>query len=218
MGSRKAFYNQEYGKHVGAVIMFIASFVALLFTTVGTPLGMLMVRSPASVASIAVVGSNACFTLWGLHGDCNQPDYPGRITSPTIFNCRPMHVRFEVAEAFSVLSIFTVLFVCGASWYKICGSHIKRAIILLSIFSIACVLVPWAIVTSFYYTSFCGLKFLTREEARLGPGYALLITSFVVQIVSLILFIFLEPETIATTSDEDDRAPISDASSNAALK
>ncbi|KAG5472311.1 hypothetical protein LSCM1_03710 [Leishmania martiniquensis] len=216
MGSKKPFYYQEYRQHVGAVIMLIATFVAFILTTCGTPLGMLMIRSwnatpvPGEEAEV-----NPCYTLWGKHNNCAKPTYSMRITDPPISTCDDIRIRFEAAEAFSVLAIFSLIGVLGAAWYKICGSDIKLTVILLSAFSIGCTTVPWAVVTAFYYTSFCGLEFLTHKETSLGAGYVLLIISFVVQIISLILFVFLEPDTSKKKSEVAGKAASPDACSSA---
>ncbi|CBZ28771.1 amastin-like surface protein-like protein [Leishmania mexicana MHOM/GT/2001/U1103] len=212
MANKKSFYNQEYRQHVGAVILFIVSFLTTVFTVCGTPLGMLMIRSWGEdlSGSSAELELNPCFTLWGLHSDCSKPDYSLRITDEPIINCSDMHVRFEAAEAFSILAIFSLVGVFGASWYMICGSKIKKAVMLLAVFAIGSTTVPWAIVTAFYYTPFCGLDFLTNTHTRFGAGYALLVTSFVLQIIGLILFVIFEPDTSKKRSEENEKGAASE--------
>ncbi|KAG5496552.1 hypothetical protein JIQ42_03381 [Leishmania sp. Namibia] len=215
MVNKKPFYDQEYRKHVGAVFMLIATFVALTLTTCGTPLGMLMIRSwNTTVVPGAEAEFHPCFTLWGKHNNCGKPDYSMRITDPPISTCYDIRVRFEAAEAFSVLAIFSLLAVLGACWYKICGSDTKMAVILLSVFSIGCTTVPWAVVTAFYYTPFCGLEFLTRKETSFGAGYVLLVVSFVVQVPSLALFMFLEPGTLKKKAAGASKAAVPDVCSS----
>ncbi|KAK7200012.1 amastin-like surface protein-like protein [Novymonas esmeraldas] len=215
MARRKAFYEQEYSRHIGAVIMCIASFVAVALATCGTPLGMLMLRTWDETPE---EGGNPefrpCFTLWGKRNNCWNANYSDRVTDPLIAGCSDIRTRFEAAEAFSVIALFSLLFVFGASWSKICGSSIKTTVMVLSVFAIGATTVPWAIVTSFYYTPFCGLEFLTYKQTRFGAGYALLVASFAVQVLGLILFTFLEPEIVSTKREEDKEAG-SDASSHA---
>ncbi|GET90693.1 amastin-like surface protein-like protein [Leishmania tarentolae] len=217
MAHRKSFYNQEYSKHIGAVILFIISFLAELFMVCGTPLGMLMVRSwGADLTNTSDLARNPCFTLWGLHPDCSKPDYSLRITDSPIFNCSVMHVRFEAAEAFSIVAIFSLLALWGACWYVICGSKIQKIVMLIAVFSIGSTIVPWALVTSFYYTQYCGLEFLTHKHTRFGAGYALVITSFALQVVGLILFAIFEPDTWKKRPANDEKSAMYEVSSNTA--
>ncbi|AIO00326.1 amastin-like surface protein-like protein [Leishmania panamensis] len=205
--AKKSFYDQEYRKHSGAVMMLIASFVALVFATCGTPLGMLMIRSweENSSDSGSDLVINPCYTLWGVQNRCGRPYFARRITDPPIINCSDIHTRFEAAEAFSVLAIFSLFGVLGGSWYKICGSNIKTTVMMLSVFTIAFTTVPWATVTAFYYTPFCGQEFLTNKQTRFGAGYALLVASFAVQIVGLILFVIFEPNTLKMKLVNDEK-------------
>lgn len=217
MGRKKSFYDQEYSKHIGAVIMCIASFVAVALATCGTPLGMLMIRNwtPGQPAGGGDYISRPCYTLWGKRNNCWNANYSMRITDSNISQCGDIRTRFEAAEAFSIVALFALLFVFGASWYKICGSEIKSTVTVLSVFAIGATTVPWAIVTSFYYTPYCGLTFLTHYETTLGAGFALLVASFGVQVLALILFVALEPEKVAKQSSDDSKAA-SDASSTPA--
>jgi hypothetical protein len=196
MGKKKSFYQQDYGSHIGACILCVTSFLSLTFLSCGTPLGQLMLRDWKSFNDEhpGVYYDRPCYTLWGLRNNCWNANYTERVNDPKISKCPDIRSRFEAAEAFSVVGLFSLLIVFGSSWYKICGSNIKTIVTLLAAFTLGATTVPFAVVTSFYYTSFCNLDFLTRKYTRYGAGYALTATSFCIQAVGLLLFIVLEPE------------------------
>ncbi|KPI90437.1 amastin-like surface protein-like protein [Leptomonas seymouri] len=219
MGKKKAFYQQDYGAHIGATILCVTSFMAVTFLTCGTPLGMLMLREweTYSPDHPGVYFYRPCYTLWGMRNNCWNANYTLRVDDPQIARCPDIRSRFEAAEAFSVIALFFLLFVLGASWYKLCGSNIKTIVTLLAVFTLGSTTVPFAVVTSFYYTSFCNLDFLTHRYTRYGAGYALTVTSFCLQVVGLILFIALEPRIVEpkrnTLENAKEEAP-SDATSS----
>lgn len=219
MAKKKSFYQQDYKSHIGAVILCVTSFLAVTFLACGTPLGMLMLRSwdESYPQYPGVLFDRPCYTLWGMRNNCWNANYTMRVDDPQIAQCGDIRSRFEAAEAFSVTALFFLLFVLGSSWYKICGSHNKTITTLLAAFTLGSTTVPFAVVTSFYYTSFCDLTFLTHRFTRYGPGYALTVTSFALQAVGLILFIALEPEIVDTkrTSVDAPEKSASDASSSA---
>nr|ACS87856.1 b-amastin [Angomonas deanei] len=198
MAKKKSFYQQDYASHIGATILCVTSFLAVTFLACGTPLGMLMLRSweTSYPEYPGVTFDRPCYTLWGLRNNCWNANYTLRVDDPAIAQCGDIRSRFEAAEAFSVVALFSLLFVLGASWYKLCGSNIKTVVTLLAAFTLGSTTVPFAVVTSFYYTAFCNLDFLTRRNTRYGAGYALTVTSFSIQAVGLILFLFLEPEIV----------------------
>lgn len=199
MGKKKtAFYQQDYAEHIGATILCITSFLSVALLACGTPLGMLMLRSweEFDVAHPGVRFDRPCYTLWGLRNNCWNANYTLRVDDEQIAQCPDMRSRFEAAEAFSVVGLFFLLFTFGASWYKICGSNIKTIVTLLAAFTLGSTTVPFAVVTSFYYTAFCNLDFLTHRFTRFGAGYALTVASFGLQAIGLILFIGLEREIV----------------------
>ncbi|KPA83093.1 amastin-like surface protein-like protein [Leptomonas pyrrhocoris] len=219
MGKKKAFYQQEYAEHIGATILCVTSFLAVTFLSCGTPLGMLMLRewNISYPEYPGVYFERPCYTLWGMRNNCWNANYTLRVDDPKIAQCPDMRSRFEAAEAFSVIALFFLLFVLGASWYKLCGASIKTVVTLLAAFTLAATIVPFAVVTAFYHTSFCNLDFLTHKYTRFGAGYALTTTSFCIQTVGLILFIFLEPAVVEpkrTTLDEPKKTPSDATSSN----
>ena len=198
MAKKKSFYQQDYASHIGACIMCVASFLSVTFLSCGAPLGMLMLRSwsTSDPDHPGVYYDRPCYTLWGMRNNCWNANYTVRIDDPVIKSCPAMRRRFEAAEAFIVVALFLLLFVFGASWLKICGSNIKTIVTLLAVFTLGCTIVPFAVVTSFYYTSYCNKSFLTHRNTRYGAGYALTVTSFCIQCVGLILFLALEPEVV----------------------
>lgn len=198
MAKKRAFYQQDYKSHIGAAILCVTSFLAVAFLSCGTPLGMLMLRSWDTTYPQypGVSFDRPCYTLWGMRNNCWNANYTMRVDDPQIAQCGDIRSRFEAAEAFSIVALFFLLFVLGSSWYKVCGSNNKTVTTLLAAFTLGSTTVPFAVVTSFYYTSFCNLTFLTRRFTRFGPGYALTIVSFGLQAIGLILFIALEPEKV----------------------
>lgn len=221
MAKKKAFYQQDYASHIGATILCVTSFLAVTFLSCGTPLGQLMLREYNETydAYPGVIFQRPCYTLWGLRNNCWNANYTLRVDDPVIAQCPDMRSRFEAAEAFSVVALFFLLFVFGASWYKICGSNIKTIVTLLAAFTLGATTVPFAVVTAFYYTSFCNLTFLTHRFTRYGAGYALTVTSFSIQAVGLILFIFLEKEIVEkqrNTLEDAKEKTVTDAASDAA--
>lgn len=213
MAKSKAFYKKDYGSHVGATILLITSFLGLVFMTCGVPLGVLMLRT----------NTRSCNTLWGYRPNCWDAAYEWRVEEDT---CADRRARWETAEAFSVVALFSLLFNIGAAWAMISGSDCKTIATLIAVFSIGTTTVPWAVVTSLYYTHYCGEWTYTHHHRKLGTGYILMVVSFAIQCVGFILFLFIEPEhpTSQKVSSEekqslkgsDSKASGSDAQSEAA--
>lgn len=176
----RKFYERDYAKHIGATILLFFEFCALAFMSCGIPLGVLRKRGD----------SKECHTLWGIRPNCWKAEYVWRIESET---CADRLHRWQAAEAFSIVAVFAILFVLGGAYYQLSGSNVKVFTILMSIFTIASTTVPWAVVTAFYFTDFCGEKTLTKEGQKYGSGYILMVVSFACQATGLLAFIFLEP-------------------------
>lgn len=201
MAKRKSFYQQEYQRHIGATVLLITSFMAAAFMICGTPLGVLMTRDRTN-------DERSCYTLWGFKRNCWNADYHKRVEEDT---CKERRLRFEAAEAFSIIAIFAIFGVFGAAWYKICGSEIKLLTTVMGFFALGSTTVPWAVVTALYYSFYCGENTFTREKMRYGDGYILILTSFCIQCVGLLVFMFVEPETAmpvkeAAPQDSSDSA------------
>lgn len=183
MAKHKKFYQQDYLGHIGATVFLITSFLGLVFMTVGTPLGVLMSREEP----------RSCHTLWGLRPNCWNAAYSWRVDQE---QCHDRRQRWETAQAFSIIAIFNLLINCGFAWYQIGDNNIKMLTFALGFTAIATTTVPWAIVTSFYYTHFCGEYTFTQRERTFGAGYILMVTSFAIQGVGLIVFLFAEPQHV----------------------
>lgn len=197
MAKSKAFYQKDYGSHVGATILFVTSFLALVFLTCGVPLGVLMLRS----------NTRSCYTMWGFRPNCWAAAYEWRVEEDTCFDRR---TRWEAAEAFSVIALFSLLFNMGTAWMMLSGSDIKTITTLTAIFSVGTTTVPWAVVTSIYYTHYCGEWTFTHRSCKLGTGYILMVLSFALQCVGFILFLFLEPESPTSAASKAEKKRLKD--------
>lgn len=210
MAKKKAFYAKDYRKHFGATIFFLVTFICFSFCVIGEPMGVLMIHSAYPENATDPQGDNPCYTMWGAQSECLGTTYSWRIDKE---DCDAILYRFEFAEAFSILAIFALFFQIFFAWLQVGGSNYKILLLVWSSVAIAFTLVPWAIVTSLYHQSFCGKDTLTSAHTSLGPGYALFVVSFALQIIGTVAFALLEPGRFSMISasngsdkyvDEDD--------------
>lgn len=197
MAKAKYIWEKDYMSHIGGTIMLFLTFAALGLSVPGTPLGQLMVKRDPSDYS----NTKMCYTLWGIRPNCWSAHYSWRVEEET---CMHRLYRWQAAEAFSIVALFSLFFQLFAAYYVLENYNLKLTVILMSCFSIATSVVPWAVITSFYCTNFCGQWHLTHVNTNLGDGYKLLVSSTAVQVVSLILFVFLEPEYKKKRNTLDD--------------
>lgn len=190
MGKQKAFYDKDYRSHFGATIFFVCTFICFALCTIGTPMGMLMIHSAYPADATDPAGKNPCYTLWGAQSECLATTYSWRIIQE---KCTAKLRRWEFAEAFSIIAIFSLFFQFFGLWLQIDGNQYKIPLLILSGISIVSTIIPFAIVSSFYNTEFCGDNTLTSKNTSLGNGYALLLSSFCLQVVGTIVFVLLEP-------------------------
>lgn len=183
MAKHHRFWQKDYAHHVGATVQLITCFLAWVFLIIGTPLSVFNIRDKNEY------GPNACYTLWGRHNDCKSPDYDWRVDFE---QCDAVRIRFQCAEAFSILPIFSLMLQWLFSFYQLGGANYKIFIMLIALLSLGSTTVPWAIVSALYHQNFCGVDTFTHVRNTYGAGFALILTSWCVQCIGFVMFIFFE--------------------------
>lgn len=189
MAKKRAFYDMDYRQHIGGTIFLFLTFACLTLSTCATPSGQLMVPNDPTDPT----NKKMCYTLWGIRPNCWNAAYSWRIDEET---CPHKLFRFQTAEAFSIIALFSLFFQLFGAYYLVDGSNLKMEMLALSLFSAVTTIVPWAIVTSFYYTNYCGDWTLTHVNTKFGAGYILLVTSSVAQLIGFVVLMFLEPDFV----------------------
>eukprot|EP00796_Vickermania_ingenoplastis_P005841 gene5841-4165_t len=203
MAKKRSFYDLDYLNHIGGSIFLFFTFAALTLSTCATPSGQLMVPHDPSNPK----NSKMCYTLWGIRPNCWNAAYSWRIDEDP---CPHRLYRWQSAEAFSIVALFSLFFQLFGAYFLVAGSNIKKEMVALSLFSAATTVVPWAVIASFYYTNYCGEWTLTHRNTTLGAGFKLLVTSFVVQMAGFFAVLFLEPEfTPKAALDESEKVKLS---------
>ncbi|EPY33434.1 amastin-like surface protein-like protein [Strigomonas culicis] len=205
MAKHKSMFDKNYRQHIGATVAILTTFLAFVFLTTGAPLGQLVSRAE---------GSKGCYTLWGLRDDCSSPAYSWRIAEET---CHDKRRRLEAAEAFIIMGIFGLLVQFLFVYYQLCDEQsYKMILVLLSLFSVGCTTVPWAVVTAFYYTPFCGEKNFMAANVRFSTGYILILVSFALQVIGCFAIIVFEEdayeqnERMRSETEAKNRAALED--------
>lgn len=171
---------EQMRQHIGATILFVTTFLGLVFMSVGVPLGVLRSRYEKS----------ACYTMWGWKENCWNAAYSWRIHDE---DCPDILHRFEVAEAFSVIALFSFLMVFLLAYLQIIGLKVKYLTAFSAFFTLCTTTVPWAVVLALYYSPYCGKYSYTRVHNKKAAGLALMITSFSIQGFGLLLYLIFEP-------------------------
>lgn len=180
--ARKQLWNQDYHKHIGATILIVLSFLGGLFSSVATPIGMLVPRN----------NTDACYTLWGLKIECNGKFYDQRIED---VSCPEVRWRLEAAMAFSVIGIFFAFFAMAGACYQLTGERWKTPVAMLVLVAVGSLTVPWAVICSMYFNNYCGNYKYTKQLNKYGPGFPIMIVAWALLIIGFVLFWMLEPNT-----------------------
>lgn len=190
---------------VGIVVFTVMELLVFVFVVIGTSTSQFKPRSGTTSRNMPpdhndlneVLSFDPCLTMWGLKPVCNGSKYSAKWSAA--FGCVQRRDAMNASAAFAVGSIiFTLLaFICGVLHFAGKLKKFSAAVILTGIATFT-TLVPWACVATVYNSNMCMCKLcLDFYEGplmyyfRYGPGFSILIVSWVLQLLNFLLALVL---------------------------
>lgn len=175
--------------NVLAYAIIILLLIATLFTCIGVGI---------SVYKLSAQGITNEISLWRSvvrMGDATQTTDIGSLS------CGKFISALRASAAFSIISIF-VLFAAAVTIWIYTWKALRIAFFGgAALLGLSCVtlVISWAILAGGYTSTGCGQASLKDAGYNYGPGFALLVTAWVIDVVCTIIFVVVavlfRPET-----------------------
>ncbi|CAM38583.1 putative amastin-like surface protein [Leishmania braziliensis MHOM/BR/75/M2904] len=174
------------------VVYAALQFIAFVFVVVGTPIDMFRVKP------MFREGTVPCLTLWGGKFHCFDLSYDFR-PEYVFVNCTNRLMRFRVAEAFAIISIFLygAAFVLGVLML-LCCPLLRWICLGLNIVGAVTLGVVWASMSVAYTVDEMNCSMLSFEF-HYGAGFALFVAAWVLDIINIFVVVL----SICTTASAE---------------
>lgn len=168
---------------VGAIIITVLQFAALVLMALGTPYDVLKLNH------LPTFPSPRCYSVWGMK-QCGG-SHPATWHDTLYRTCGVFEACMKAAASFCCVSLFAILLAILVSVAYSCKAlKSKVPIILALLLGVVSTSIPWAVIAGLYHNRTCSYGRF-KDTAKYAPGFALFVASWGVTVLSFIIAVMV---------------------------
>ncbi|AIN97602.1 amastin-like surface protein, putative [Leishmania panamensis] len=181
--------------NIPLLLYAVVQFVAFIFVLVATPIGIFRVTKNHTIA-------HGVISLWGAKVDTGNSTLFDPI-SDFWSECPGHLLRFRLAEAFAIISIFVygAAFVLGVIML-FCGSILRWICLGLNIVGAITVCIVWATMVRSYFNDDGKECPALQSVTVYGAGFALFVAAWVLDVINIFILLLSICTTVTTESGQ----------------